>query len=168
MASERNMHIAFINPQGNFDPDDRYWTEHPDFGGQLVYVKEVALALGAMGHRVDILTRRIIDPDWPGFEDQFDAYPEAPNVRIVRLRCGGDKFLRKEDLWPHLGTEWVPNIIAFYETEDSLPDVATTHYADGGLSGALLQAQKGVRFTFTGHSLGAQKMDKLGVNAENL
>ena len=46
----RAMHIAFLNPQGNFDPQDRYWTAHPDFGGQLVYVKEVALALGRLGH----------------------------------------------------------------------------------------------------------------------
>ena len=37
------MRIAFLNPQGNFDPEDSYWTEHPDFGGQLVYVKQVAL-----------------------------------------------------------------------------------------------------------------------------
>jgi sucrose-phosphate synthase len=162
------MHIAFINPQGNFDPQDRYWTEHPDFGGQLVYVKEVALALGSMDHHVDILTRRIIDPDWTGFESELDAYPDAPNVRIIRLRCGGDRFLRKKDLWPYLGTEWVPNIISFYEAEGSLPDVTTTHYADGGLSGAMLQKQRGIHFTFTGHSLGAQKMDKLGVDKANL
>jgi sucrose-phosphate synthase len=168
MNSNKALHIAFINPQGNFDPEDRYWTEHPDFGGQLVYVKEVALALGAMGHHVDILTRRIIDPNWPGFEAQLDAYPGSPNVRIVRLRCGGDQFLRKEDLWPYLGTEWVPNILNFYESERAFPQVSTTHYADGGLSGALLQAERGIPFTFTGHSLGAQKMDKLGVDAQNL
>jgi sucrose-phosphate synthase len=36
------MRILFLNPQGNFDKFDSYWTEHPDFGGQLVYVKEIA------------------------------------------------------------------------------------------------------------------------------
>ena len=77
------MRIAFLNPQGNFDPKDSYWTEHPDFGGQLVYVKEVALALGRMGHQVDILTRRIADPEWPGFDGAVDRYPGEPNVRIV-------------------------------------------------------------------------------------
>ncbi len=46
------MRIAFLNPQGNFDPNDNYWTEHPDFGGQLVYVKQVALAMGELGHQV--------------------------------------------------------------------------------------------------------------------
>ena len=47
------MHIAFLNPQGNFDAQDSYWTEHPDFGGQLVYVKEVAIALADLGHQVE-------------------------------------------------------------------------------------------------------------------
>ncbi len=161
------MKIAFLNPQGNFDPKDRYWTEHPDFGGQLVYVKEVAAALGSMGHQVDILTRQIRDPEWVGFEEILDNYPGIANVRIVRLPCGGDAFLRKEDLWPYLGTEWVPEIIRFYEQEGQLPAVATTHYADGGVCGALLQEATNIPFTFTGHSLGAQKMDKLGVNADN-
>jgi sucrose-phosphate synthase len=162
------LHITFLNPQGNFDPNDSYWTEHPDFGGQLVYVKELALALGRMGHQVDILTRRIVDPEWTGFESPLDAYPGERNVRILRLPCGGDRFLRKEDLWPYLGTEWVPNILDFYQREKSLPDAFTTHYADGGLSGALLQKETGIPFTFTGHSLGAQKMDKLGVTPESL
>jgi sucrose-phosphate synthase len=49
-----------------------------------------------------------------------------------------------------------------------MPDALTAHYADGGLSGALLQAALGAPYTFTGHSLGAQKMDKLGANRENL
>lgn len=155
------MRIAFLNPQGNFDPNDSYWTEHPDFGGQLVYVKEVALALGRMGHQADILTRRIVDPEWPGFENTLDAYPGEPNVRIVRLPCGGDGFLRKEELWPYLGTEWVPNVARFYAGEGVQPAVATTHYGDGGLAGALWQAQGGPPFTFTGHSLGAQKLDRL-------
>ena len=57
------MHIVFLNPQGNFDPKDSYLTEHPDFGGQLVYVKEVAQAMVDLGHRVDIVTRRIRDVD---------------------------------------------------------------------------------------------------------
>jgi len=71
------MHIAFLNPQGNFDPNDRYWTEHPDFGGQLVYVKEVAIAMAELGHDVDIVTRQITDPTWPEFAAPLDQYPLA-------------------------------------------------------------------------------------------
>jgi sucrose-phosphate synthase len=162
------LKITFLNPQGNFDPEDSYWTEHPDFGGQLVYVKEVAIAMAAQGHQVDILTRQILDPDWPEFAAPLDQYPGAEGVRIVRLPCGPQRFLPKEELWPFLGREWVPNILTFYQDDGALPDAVTTHYADGGLSGALLKGATGTPYTFTGHSLGAQKMDKLGVSPESL
>ncbi|HKJ26966.1 MAG TPA: glycosyltransferase [Anaerolineales bacterium] len=162
------MHIAFLNPQGNFDPKDSYWTQHPDFGGQLVYVKEIAAAMVKLGHKVDILTRQIIDPEWPEFAGKLDSYPGVHDLRIVRLPCGPEGFLPKEELWPYLGTDWVNNIQAFYAQEGGLPNIFTTHYGDGGLSGAVLEAKTGVPFTFTGHSLGAQKMDKLGVSLENL
>ena len=68
------MRVAFLNPQGNFDPADSYWTAHPDFGGQLVYVKEVALALTELGVDVDIVTRRIRDPEWPEFASDIEHY----------------------------------------------------------------------------------------------
>lgn len=161
-------HIAFLNPQGNFDPQDSCWTQHPDFGGQLVYVKQVALAMAELGHRVDILTRQIVDAEWPEFAAPFDAYPGTPNVRIVRLPAGPEGFLRKELLWPHLVRDWVPNVLRFYRREGGLPDAVTGHYGDGGLCGALIEAGSGVPFTFTAHSLGAQKMDELQVTRANL
>jgi sucrose-phosphate synthase len=157
------MHVAFINPQGNFDPKDSYWTAHPDFGGQLVYVKELALAMGKLGHMVDIVTRRIIDPDWPEFAAPTDAYPGYENVRILRIPCGPDRFLPKEELWPYLGTEFVPRLLELYEGEGSLPDVVTSHYGDGGLCAALIEERTGIPFSFTAHSLGAQKMDKMEI-----
>ncbi len=165
------MHVAFVNPHGNFDPHDSRLTVHPDFGGQLVYVKSIAQALAALGHRVDILTRQILDPNWPEFAGSFDHYTDVlgqKSVRIVRLPCGPQKFLSKEYLWPYLGTEWVPNILAFYQEEGGLPDVFTAHYADGGLSAVLLQEQTGLPFTFTAHSLGAQKLEDLHPTPETL
>ncbi len=155
------MHIIFLNPQGNFDQNDTGWTQHPDFGGQLVYVKEVALALARRGHKVDILTRQIVaDHFWVQFTDRFDQYRGAGNLRVIRLPCGPDHFLPKEDLWPYLA-EWADHICHFYQQEQKLPDIATGHYGDGGLAAVLLQEKLGIPFTFTGHSLGAQKMDKL-------
>ncbi|HEY9604117.1 MAG TPA: glycosyltransferase [Allocoleopsis sp.] len=162
------MHIGFLNPQGNFDLGNSYISEHPDFGGQLIYVREVAIAMAKKGHKVDILTRQIIDPDWPEFAEPFDRYPGANNVRLIRLPAGPKEFLRKELLWPHLVADWVPNILKFYREEGSLPDVMTAHYADGGLSGVLIEDETGIPFTFTAHSLGAQKMDQLGVTSEDL
>jgi sucrose-phosphate synthase len=162
------MHIGFLNPQGNFDSGDSHIAKHPDFGGQLIYVKQVAIAMAKQGHKVDLITRQIIDPEWPEFSEQFDTYPGVDNVRIVRLPAGPKEFLRKELLWSHLVHDWVPNILKFYQEQGGLPDAMTTHYADGGLSGVLIEDETGVPFTFTAHSLGAQKMDKLEITPENL
>ena len=159
-------HVAFLNPQGNFDQNDSYWTEHPDFGGQLVYVKEVSLALAKMGIQVDIITRQINDPDWPEFSDLYDSYPGTDNLRIIRLPFGGDKFLAKEKLWPHL-KEYVDAVAEFYDEEGAFPDFFTTHYGDGGMAGVLLKEKMECPFSFTGHSLGAQKMDKLNFSKDN-
>jgi sucrose-phosphate synthase len=154
------MRLAFVNPQGNFDPADSYLSAHPDFGGQLVYVREVALALAAMGHQADILARQITDPQWPEFAAPTDAYPDHPNVRVLRFPCGPRRFLPKEELWSHL-EEWVGNIAGWYRREGVWPDLWTGHYADGGLSAALLEDHSGVPFTFTSHSLGAWKLDRM-------
>jgi sucrose-phosphate synthase len=159
------MHIIFLNPQGNFDQTDSHMTEHPDFGGQLIYVKEVSMALADMGHMVDIVTRQIVDPAWPEFSEEIDYYKGyEKNLRILRIPFGGKKFLRKELLWEHL-SEYTDNILGFYG--NNLPDFVTTHYADGGMSGVLLKEKAGLGFTFTGHSLGAQKLDKLVMNLSN-
>lgn len=157
-VSLSDMHIAFLNPQGNFDVSDSYWTEHPDFGGQLVYVKNVAIAMAQQGHSVDIVTRQIVDPSWPEFAAPLDGYAGIDGVRIIRIPCGPAEFVRKEALWPHID-EWVQNLAAFYG--DGLPDATTGHYGDGGLASALFETRHGVPFTFTAHSLGAQKLAKL-------
>lgn len=162
------MHIAILNPQGNFDPKDSYWTEHPDFGGQLVYVKEIALAMASLGHRVDILTRQVIDDEWPEFAAPLDRYPQSDTVRIIRIPCGPPEFLAKEELWPYLGTDWLNGILDFYESEGSFPDICTAHYADGGVVGALICKARDIPFTFSGHSLGAWKMEKLKATLSNL
>ncbi len=159
------MHILFFNPQGNFDQEDSHLTEHPDFGGQLVYVKEVAMAMADAGHKVDIVTRRIVDPEWPEFSEPLDSYDGYESgLRIIRIPCGGDLFLSKEQLWEHL-PEFVDKTLAFYQ--GVFPDFVTAHYADGGFCAVLLEAATGLRFTFTGHSLAAQKMDKLGMEVAN-
>jgi sucrose-phosphate synthase len=158
------MKIAFLNPQGNFDPEDSFLTEHPDFGGQLVYVKELCLALARSGESADILTRRILDADWPGFsqeEDRYHGYPDNP--RIIRIPFGGGNFLRKEELWDHL-EEFADKIAAFYGKEK--PRFVTAHYADGGYAAVLLKQRHGLPFSFTAHSLGAHKLEKLSAAAD--
>jgi|TARA_B100001057_G_C22850113_1_gene950624 sucrose-phosphate synthase len=153
------MHVVFMNPQGNFDPQDSYLTEHPDFGGQLVYVKELAQAMSTRGHKIDIVTRKIQDKSWPEFSSDQDSYPGfEENLRILRFSFGGKKFLKKEELWPHI-PDLVDKMLQFYG--ENQPDFITSHYADGGYAAKLALELAGIPFSFTGHSLGAQKLDKL-------
>lgn len=161
------MRIAFFNPQGNFHPEDLYLTEHPDFGGQLIYVKEVAKALASKGHLVDIITRRIQDEKMPGFEKELHTYPGYNGLRILRIRFGGQLFRPKEELWPYL-KEYVEGIISLYHQEGDFPQVVTGHYGDGGLAAALFSQKTGIPFTFTIHSPGALKMEKMGLTKENI
>lgn len=156
------MRIAFLNPQGNFDSKDSYWTEHPDFGGQLVYVKELANALKAKGHEVDIFTRLIKDSNWPEFGKEVETYPDT-GLRVIRIPFGGDMFLRKELLWPYL-PEYVKGILHYYQKENNWPDFVTAHYGDGGISAVMMKEATGIPFSFTAHSLGAQKMDKMNIS----
>jgi sucrose-phosphate synthase len=96
----------------------------------------------------------------------MDGYPGYEGrVRILRLACGGDSFLGKEQLWPHL-PEFVDTMLTLYA--DDGPDFFTAHYGDGGYCAVLAEAKTGIGFTFTGHSLGAQKLDKLGTTMENI
>lgn len=161
------MYIVFLNPQGNFDKNDSFWTEHPDFGGQLVYVKEVAIAMSKLGHKIDIITRRFTDNKFNVFDKTFDKYDGIENVRIVRLPCGENVFLHKELLWEHLD-EWTNNIVEFFIKEKQLPDFVTGHYGDGGLASAMLKDKLQIPYSFTGHSLGAQKLDKLNPDKKNI
>ena len=159
------MHIVFMNPQGNFDPKDSYLTEHPDFGGQLVYVRELAQAMAKRGHKIDIVTRRIRDASWPEFSTAQDSYPGfEESLRIIRFSFGGDNFLNKEELWPHI-PELVDKMLQFYGKNQ--PDIITSHYADGGYAAKIASELAGIPFSFTGHSLGAQKLDKLAITNKN-
>jgi sucrose-phosphate synthase len=157
-----------FNPQGNFDEANTGWGHHADFGGQLTYVRNLAIGLGHFHARADIITRRWESGPW---SQQFSAplshYADAPSVRIVRVHCGpvdNDErraFLPKEMLWPHL-QEWSRNIVEHYKKENDAPAATLAHYADGGYAAALFEEQTGIPFaTFTLHSGGPQKLDAL-------
>ncbi|MCR5868609.1 MAG: glycosyltransferase family 4 protein [Aquincola tertiaricarbonis] len=66
-----------------------------DAGGQNVYVSQVARALAAMGHHVDVLTRRD-DAALPAVVDV------RPGMRVVHIDAGPPEFVPKEDLLQHM------------------------------------------------------------------
>ena len=66
-----------------------------DAGGQNIYVSQVARALAAMGHQVDVLTRRD-DPTLPAVVDV------RPGMRVVHIDAGPPEFVPKEELLQHM------------------------------------------------------------------
>lgn len=132
-----------------------------DTGGQINYILELCRSLSALKSvaRVDLLTRWISDKS---VSDDYACEEEVVNdkFRIVRIRCGGKKYLRKELLWPHLD-EFVDKTIKFIKRQKRVPDVVHGHYPDAGYVAMELARIFGIPFVYTGHSLGRAKKEKL-------
>ena len=132
-----------------------------DTGGQVKYVLELAEALAARGDvgRVDLVTRLIDDPAVdPGY-----AVPEEPlahGARLLRIPCGPDGYLPKEQLWDHLDA-FADNLLDWLRAQPRLPDLVHGHYADAGYVAALVARQLGLPMAQTGHSLGRVKRRRL-------
>jgi sucrose-phosphate synthase len=132
-----------------------------DTGGQVNYVVELGQHLSQREDigRVDLFTRLIGDKS---FSSDYAAAIETvnPRFRIVRIQCGGRKYMRKELLWPHLD-EFVDKTIKFIKRHNTLPDVVHGHYPDAGYVAMQLSHFFGMPFIYTGHSLGRSKLQKL-------
>lgn len=132
-----------------------------DTGGQIQYVLELAKVLGKSPKvkKVDLFTRLIKDKrvshDYGRPIEQL-----SDKVRIVRIQCGGTRYIRKELLWPFLD-EYVDKTLRFLKSERNFPDVIHGHYADAGTISMELSNLLGVPFIFTGHSLGRDKKRRL-------
>ncbi|MBM9605642.1 HAD-IIB family hydrolase [Desulfopila inferna] len=132
-----------------------------DTGGQVKYVLELAKTLGEQKEvaRVDLFTRLIesksVAPDYSNVIEEI-----SEKVRIVRIRCGGRKYIRKELLWPHL-EEFIDNTIRYIKSQDRSPDVFHGHYTDAGYVAMELAAAFDTPLVFTGHSMGRNKKTKL-------
>lgn len=132
-----------------------------DTGGQTKYVVELARALASHEDvaQVDLVTRLIRDKNISS--DYSKPIEEiSDGARIVRIQCGGRKYLRKELLWPHL-EEFIDKTIKFITSQESPPDVFHGHYADAGYVALQLAAAFDTPFFFTGHSMGKNKLAKL-------
>src|SRR5690349_2025255 len=96
-----------------------------DAGGQNVYVREVARTLGAMGHEVDIFTRRD-SPDTPTVIQLF------PFVRVIQVPAGPARFIAKESLLPYM-PEFADFIIGFMRDEGRVYTVAHANFFMSGM-----------------------------------
>ncbi|MEM8864942.1 MAG: glycosyltransferase, partial [Planctomycetota bacterium] len=155
------MYIQLVSIHGLIRPTNVEMGRDADTGGQIRYVLELAKSLAQRPEvdAVDLFTRRIkdkrVDAD---YETPIEEI--APGCRLVRLPCGGGRYIAKERLWPHLD-EYVDNMIAFTRSEGRTPDLVHGHYADAGYICKEVASAFGVPFVFTGHSLGKPKLEYL-------
>ncbi len=155
------MYIQLISTHGLIRARNVEMGRDADTGGQIRYVLELAIALAEHPavDAVDLFTRRIRDKRVsPDYGQDIEQLSEG--CRIVRLPCGGGRYMRKERLWPHLD-DFVDGMIAFTTREGRTPSIVHGHYADGGYIAKEVAAVFGVPFIFTGHSLGKPKLDYL-------
>jgi sucrose-phosphate synthase len=154
-------YVVLVSIHGLIRGHDLELGRDADTGGQTRYVVELARALAAHPaiDRVDLLTRRVIDPkvatDYAEPEEVL-----APGARIVRLACGPRRYLRKEVLWPYLDS-FTDAALQHVRRVGRVPDWVHSHYADAGYVGARLSALLGVPLVHTGHSLGRVKRRRL-------
>ena len=132
-----------------------------DTGGQIKYVVELCKALSQSKNveRVELFTRLIDDK---AVSEDYARPFEQVNDRfsIVRIQCGGKKYMRKELLWPHLD-EYVDKTIKYIKRQNAIPDIVHGHYPDAGYVAMQLAEIFGTPLVYTGHSLGRSKLNRL-------
>jgi glycosyltransferase involved in cell wall biosynthesis/uridine kinase len=138
-----------------------YWGDPPpagvpDTGGQTYYVLEVSKAWARGGRRVIICAR------W------FEPYPRVErfheNLWLLRIPAAGDKFIRKEDIYPLLPAlaEGAVAVSALFGA-----DAAVGHYADGMAISLEVAERLGIPNVVIPHSLGINKLLSLGFDPGN-
>ena len=137
------LYIQMHSMHGLFRSQSLELGRDEDTGGQIVYVLELAKALGELKgvDRVDIITRRIIDPEYPGYSKKTEKI--SGNVSIARIECGPEKYIKKVDLWQYID-EFVDNTKKYIRKIKRKPDILQSNYADSGLVCARLSEELGV------------------------
>ncbi len=161
MSRDDGLYLLMISVHGLLRGDSLELGRDADTGGQTKYVIELARALAERPEigRIDLMTRRVVDPR-VGADYAAPAEELSPKARIVRIPCGGDEYLPKEELWDHLD-EFFDRVLDHIRDQVRLPHIIHSHYADAGYVGARLSRQMGVPLVHTGHSLGRVKRRRL-------
>jgi sucrose-phosphate synthase len=155
------LYIALVSVHGLIRGQDLELGRDADTGGQTKYVVELARALGERAdvEKVVLLTRRVIDsqvsPDYAEASEPLSAKAD-----IVRIECGEQKYLPKEMLWDSLDS-FSDNALTWLKSQQRMPDIIHSHYADAGYVGSRLSNQLGIPLVHTGHSLGRNKRKQL-------
>jgi sucrose-phosphate synthase len=159
--SNKGLYIQLFNIHGLLRGKDLELGIDTDTGGQTKYVVEFAKSLSEFEkvEKVEILTRQIEDKNVSSdYAKKFEQINDK--LSIVRIRCGGKKYIRKEQLWHHM-EEFADKTIKYLKAQKRLPDLIHGHYADAAYVCTQLTRFFGIPFIQTGHSLGRLKRESL-------
>jgi sucrose-phosphate synthase len=160
-SRKKGLYIQLYSIHGLIRGNNLELGRDADTGGQTKYVLELAQTLSEdpRVEKIELVTRQIKDKK---FSTDYSIPKEKINAKlsIIRIRCGGGKYIRKELLWNHL-EEFVDKSIKYIKTVGKLPDIIHSHYADAGYVCTELTQFFGIPFIHTGHSLGRDKLRKL-------
>ncbi|SDP51476.1 HAD-IIB family hydrolase [Desulforhopalus singaporensis] len=155
------LYIVLISVHGLIRGRNLELGRDADTGGQTKYVVELARALGEhdLVDKVDLITRRLVDDS---VSDDYAQHYEklSSKARIVRIDCGENAYIPKEQLWDCLDN-FADSTLEHLRHQPDLPAVIHSHYADAGYVGTRLAHLLGIPLVHTGHSLGRSKRRQL-------
>jgi D-inositol-3-phosphate glycosyltransferase len=122
-----------------------------------VYIRELAVELGKLGHSVDIFTR-VHDPN----DGQIDELGQ--NARLIHLKAGDDEEMHKLVLYSYL-PDFACNVENFRKLNGLSYDLIFSHYWLSAQVGQELRVWWGVPHIVMFHTLGAVK-NSLGIGEE--
>ena len=158
---EPGLYIQMFSIHGLLRSENMELGYDADTGGQIKYVIELcrALSLQPEVRKVELFTRLIQDKS---YSEDYSRRRETVTEKfdIIRIRCGGGKYIKKEQLWPFMD-EFVDNAIKYIQQGRQVPDLVHGHYPDGGYVAKELARFFGIPFVYTGHSLGRSKKHRL-------
>lgn len=117
-----------------------------DFGGQNIYVSQLARQLGKRGYKVDVFTRK----DSSSLKEIVSI---NENVRVVHVPAGPQSQVKKEELAPFM-PEFSDFVCRFASWQKQPYRLAHAHFWMSGIVAQDLQRKFGVPFVMTFHALG--------------
>lgn len=159
--NNKNLYIQLYSIHGLFRGSNLELGRDADTGGQTKYVIQLATSLSKHPsvEKVELVTRLIKDRK---VSSEYSIPVEKVNDKfdIVRIRCGGGRYIRKELLWVHL-EEFIDKSIKYLKSKSRLPDFIHSHYPDAGYVCGELSMFFAIPFVHTAHSFGKPKLHKL-------
>ncbi|REG48441.1 glycosyltransferase involved in cell wall biosynthesis [Paraburkholderia sp. BL6669N2] len=116
-----------------------------DSGGQNIYVANVARELVAMGHQVDVFTRRD--------RALLPVVSDMDGVRVIHVPAGPPMQLPKEQLLPVMD-EFAAFLIDFFRHERDPYQVIHANFFMSGLAALRVKDALGIPLVTTFHALG--------------